>query len=101
MDEMIFENVLRHISVFASIIGILLGLDLLFGARFAILLKNRLDRAFYVDKAIARFFSSIKSTLDKPAVNIDDKIMSASARRAVGILFLIFSGLIIMLLRLV
>ena len=99
MDEVVFEHIVKYISISASIIGILIGVDLILGGKIALLLKKILDNVIYVDKQIAGFFSSIKKTLDKTAVNIDDKIMNANTRRIFGILFLFFSVIIIILLR--
>lgn len=101
MDEVTFENTIRSISMFAGVIGILLGLDLLAGAKTITALKKILEKDFRADESIAGFFSSIRKALDKPAINIDDKIMSGNAKKVSGILFLFLSVLIILLLKVV
>jgi len=77
VGEMTLLSVLRNISIFVSVVGILAGLDLLLGARVMSNLKNVLDKA----------------------VDIDKMIMKTKARVFLGALFLLLSALIILLIR--
>lgn len=77
MGEMTLLSVLRNISIFVSVVGILAGLDLLLGARVMSNLKNVLDKA----------------------VDIDKMVMNTKARVFLGALFLLLSALIILLIR--
>ena len=77
MGEMTLLSVLKNISIFVSVVGILAGLDLLLGARVMSNLKNVLDKA----------------------VDIDKMIMKTKMRVFLGALFLLLSALIILLIR--
>jgi len=77
VGEMTLLSVLRNISIFVSVVGILAGLDLLLGARVMSNLKNVLDKA----------------------VDIDKMIMKTKMRVFLGALFLLLSALIILLIR--
>ncbi len=48
MDEILFSKILRTIGMTAGIIGVLFGLDMIFGAKAAIALKRVLDRGIDV-----------------------------------------------------
>jgi len=52
MDEIVFMNILKNIFLSTGIIGILFGLDLIFGARLLLALKWVLDRMTDIDKKI-------------------------------------------------
>ena len=53
MDEVVFGNLLKNISLTVGVIGILVGADLILGARVIIYLKKILDRSTdIVDKTI-------------------------------------------------
>jgi len=78
MDELLLVGILRKISIFVSIVGILAGLDLLLGVRVMSALKRVLDRAVDFDKMI-----------------IDTKV-----RIFLGVLFLVISILMILVIKL-
>lgn len=81
MDEIVFVSFVKNISMFASIVGILAGLDLLFGARIIAVLQNALDKA--------------------TGISVDKAIVNPKVRAGLGTLFLILSVLMILLIRIV
>lgn len=54
MDEVLIAELLRKVSLVASAIGILVGLDLIFGAKAFIKIKQFLDRVYNFDNVISR-----------------------------------------------
>lgn len=54
MDEVLVAELLRKVSLIASAIGILVGLDLVFGAKIFIKVKQFLDRVYNFDNVISR-----------------------------------------------
>ena len=53
MNEVMFGNLMKYISITAGVIGTLVGLDLIFGAKAIRALKKVLDRSTdIVDKVI-------------------------------------------------
>lgn len=53
MDEIIFNNLMKYISITAGVIGTLVGIDLIFGAKATLALKKVLDKSIdIVDKTI-------------------------------------------------
>jgi len=71
MDELIIVAYLKKVALFASILSILVGLDLLSGAKIISNLKKILDMSFNLDKIIVRASSLFRKTLDT-YVNFDD-----------------------------
>lgn len=98
MDEAVFINILKNISIFASVVGILTGLDLLSGARVISRLRKILDKVFNVDQKILKILSAIREKLDY-GVYIDDVIIKSKSRIVLGVILLLFSILIILLIR--
>jgi len=78
MDELLFVGILRKISIFVSIVGVLAGLDLLFGVRG---------------------MSTLKRILAK-VVDFDKMIIDTKARIFLGVLFLVISILMILVIKL-
>jgi len=76
MDEVVLVTLVRNISIFASIVGLLAGLDLILGARITTTLKNILDKAM---------------------VNVDKAVFSVRVRITLGLLFVVISSLMILL----
>ncbi|MFH0738383.1 MAG: hypothetical protein V2A59_00795 [Candidatus Omnitrophota bacterium] len=77
MDEVILIALVRNISIFASIVGLLAGLDLILGARIT---------------------TTLKAVLDKAMVNVDKAVFSTKVRITLGLLFVIISSLMILLI---
>jgi hypothetical protein len=78
MDEVVFGTLLKNISLGIGIIGTLVGLDLIFGAKVFFALKKVLDRSTDV---------------------IDKTIINARAKKVFGITILLLSLLILFLSR--
>jgi hypothetical protein len=77
MDDVVFINLIRNISIFASAIGLLAGLDLILGARIT---------------------STLKNILDKAMINMDKAVFNTKVRITLGVLFILISGLMILLI---
>jgi len=97
MDETLFINIVKNTAIFASIVGILVGLDLLFAAKVICRLRKILDKVFNVDQKILRILSAIREKLDY-GVYIDDVIIKTKPRIILGTILLLFSILIILLI---
>ncbi len=77
MDDLVLINLVRNISIVASIIGLLAGFDLILGARIE---------------------STLRKVMDRVMINTDKKISSTRGRIIVGGLFILISGLMILLI---
>ncbi len=77
MDDVTLVNLVRNISIVASVIGLLAGFDLILGAKITSTLKNILDRAM---------------------INVDKAVFSTKLRVTLGVLFVLISGLMILLI---
>jgi hypothetical protein len=96
MDEVTFGNLIKNIALVAGILGFLVSLDLLCGARVIRVLKKILDRAFDLDKLIIRISSSFRKLLDS-MVNFDEAVITTKARVIWGVLFLAISVIMLSL----
>ena len=93
------SGVFQWIIYFISILGILLGLDLLLGAKITSSLRKVLDRmVLNVDKITIKISSLFRKTLDT-SINIDEKIVKTKARIILGFLFIAISVVMIFLVR--
>ncbi|MFA5114908.1 MAG: hypothetical protein WC469_02435 [Candidatus Omnitrophota bacterium] len=54
MDEVLIAELLRRISLVTSVIGILVGVDLIFGAKVFTKVKKFLDRVYNFDSVISK-----------------------------------------------
>lgn len=77
MDDLVLINLVRNISIVASIIGLLVGFDLILGARIE---------------------STLRKVMDRVMINMDKKISSTRGRIIAGGLFVLISGLMILLI---
>jgi len=77
MGDITVISLLKNISIFISVVGILAGLDLLLGMRV---------------------MSGLKKVLDK-AVDLDKMVINSNVRIFLGILFLLLSAVIILLIK--
>lgn len=92
MDEILYANILRMIGLVASITGIIIGVDLIFGGPIVNLAKRGLEKSFDFDKMIKR-------VLEK-SFDFDNKIITnPKVKRGLGIIFLIFSLIILLLIK--
>ncbi len=96
MNKTVF---LQYVIYFISTLGILMGLDLLLGAKITSNLKKILDaKILDIDKTILRISSYFKNTLDTN-IDIDEKIIKTRARIVSGSLFIIICVFMIFLAR--
>lgn len=77
MDEILFSQILKIISTVAGVIGVLFGVDLIFGAKMTRSLKRILDRG----------------------TDIIDRALVNHGKRVFGFVILILSLLILFLIR--
>ena len=92
-------RLLQYVIYFASTLGILFGLDLIFGAKVMSNLKKVLDRTVLnIDKAVINFFSYINNSVDT-SIDIDSKIIKSKARVILGVLFIAICVVMILLAR--
>jgi len=75
MDEIIFGEILKRISLFGIIVGLLTGLDLLTGARVISIFNKITSKRFLLDDAI-----------NNPRTRVN-----------LGIIFLVVCGLLVFL----
>ncbi len=54
MDEVLLAQILRNVSLGISLIGILVGLDLVLGAKAILTVKRFFDRAYNFDQVITK-----------------------------------------------
>ena len=79
---------LQYTIYFVSTLGILVGLDLLLGAKITSNSKKILDKTILdVDKTIVSISSHFKDTLDT-SIDIDQKIIKSKGRIVFGSLFI-------------
>lgn len=97
MDEIVFINIVKNVSLFAGMVGIVAGLDLLSGAKIISALRKVLDKVFNIDQSIIRISSALRKKLDSSAVYIDDAIIKTKLRVVLGGTLLFFSALILLL----
>lgn len=97
MEGILSLGFIKEICIFIGLIGILVGLDLICGAKITTFLKNILDKtAFILDSLIIRIAVSFKRTLDI-GVNFDEIIINSNAKIILGIFLLALSIIIIIL----
>ncbi|MFH1678639.1 MAG: hypothetical protein ABH914_03365 [Candidatus Omnitrophota bacterium] len=89
MDEMLYVNLLKAIAISASVLGLLIGLDLLIGAPAVTFLKKVLEKSYDFDNAIKRV---LEKTYDFEKIIINPKI-----KKGIGIAFLCLSLIIFLL----
>ncbi|MFC1657825.1 hypothetical protein ACFL1D_00390 [Candidatus Omnitrophota bacterium] len=90
MDVVLYTNILKGIGLTASIGGVLIGIDLIFGGPIISISKRALEKSFDFDKWV-------KGVLDK-SFDFDKVITNAKTRKTLGILFLAFALVIILLI---
>lgn len=97
MNEKLFMDIFRSISIFGAILSFLVGLDLLFGARVICALRKVLDKMVNIDQTIIKILSGARERLDR-GLYIDDAIIKTKARVILGAILLLLSMLIILLI---
>jgi len=96
MTKVIF---LQNVIYIVSTLGILVGADLLLGAKITANLNKMLDKTVVdFDKIITNAFSNIRKTVDS-SIYIDDKIIKTNSKRGIGFLFIVICAVLIYLAR--
>ena len=92
-------GLLQNVIYFIGTLGILVGLDLLLGAKITSNLKKILDRRILnVDEIMIKISSFFRKTVDT-SIDIDEKIVKTKARAILGLLFIAICAAIIFLAR--
>jgi hypothetical protein len=90
---------LQNVIYVISALGILMGIDLLLGARATANFNKKLDKmVFDFDQTLTKFFSHCKKKLEW-TVNIDTKIIHSNIKLILGTLFIIISVVLFFLAR--
>lgn len=96
MNKVIF---LQNLIYIISILGILMGIDLLLGAKITSNLNKTLNQTILdFDNLMAKFLSYFRKTVDV-SINIDENIIKTKARVILGFLFIIICAVLIYLAR--
>jgi len=96
MHRVFFLQVIIYII---STLGILMGIDLLLGAKITSRLNKILDRTILdFDTIIAGFLSRFRKAVDS-TINIDEKIIKTRQRMVLGVLFIAICVFLIFLAR--
>jgi hypothetical protein len=78
MEWTTFESIVKNIGIFASIVGLLVGLDLLVGAKVT---------------------TALRKTLDRKLIDFDKAVTSNKTRFVLGVLYVILAVVIILLIK--
>jgi hypothetical protein len=89
MDAIMYTHILRSVALVASILGLLVGLDLLFGGPIVTVSKRILDRSFDLEKWLKR-------TLER-SFNFDKIITNPKIKIGLGVAFLVLSLIMLLL----
>jgi len=91
VDKMDWLRLLQKAIYFISTLGILVGLDLLLGAKIISNSKKFLDKTILdVDRIIVKISSLFRKTVDT-RIDIDEKIIRPKARIIAGLLLITVS----------
>jgi len=89
MSEIIYTNLLKGFGLTASMAGLLIGVDLIFGGPIIAVSKRALERSFDFDKWL-------REKLDR-SINFDKVITNPKVRLKLGIVFFALSLVIFLL----
>ena len=96
MDRIRF---LQNMIYVISTLGILMGIDLILGAKITSNLNKTLNRTVLdLDKLIASVLSHFKKVVDL-SINIDKKLIKTESRMILGFLFIAVSVVLIFIAR--
>ncbi len=96
MDQVRF---LQNVIYIISTLGILMGIDLLFGAKITSNLNKMLNKTVLdFDKIVTKISSYFRKTVDT-SIYIDEKIIKTKSRIILGFLFIIICVVLIYLVR--
>ena len=90
---------LQNVIYIISTLGILMGIDLLLGAKITSNLNKTLDKTILdFDKIVAQISSHLRKTVDT-TINIDNKILETKSRIILGVLFIVICSTLIFIAR--
>jgi len=90
---------LQNVIYIISTLGILMGIDLLLGAKITSNLNKTLNKTVLdLDKIIANILFYFRKTVDS-TINIDEKIIKTKTRMVLGVLFIAICVVLIFLAR--
>ena len=90
---------LQNVIYIISILGIMMGIDLLLGAKVTSNLNKKLNKTVLdFDILVAGALSCFRKTLDT-SVNIDEKIIKTKTRVILGVLFIAICAVLILVAR--
>lgn len=99
MDEMVLLAIMKKIMLVAGVLGIMVGIDLVLGAKITTKLKKILDgMVFNADKVIIKISSLFRETVDT-GINVDEKIIKGKTRVIIGAVFIVLSVFMIFVLK--
>lgn len=88
MEDAVLLEMGRIVGLSAGVVGILVGIDLLCGARVLLALKRFFDRTFDIDELIIRATSTFRKTLDS-VFNSDEVLLKGRRRVVLGIALIV------------
>lgn len=94
MDELMYVTILKSVGLVASIVGVIIGLDLILGARVTSLLKRVLERSYDFDKTLRNVSDKLNKSFE-----FDKVVSSPRVKVALGLIFFGFSLIILLLIR--
>ncbi|MCX5697867.1 MAG: hypothetical protein NTU54_07895 [Candidatus Omnitrophica bacterium] len=84
---------LRILNLFFSFVGILVGLDLILGARVLTWAGKTLNKSLPFDKTLIKALSNVKNLLDKE-ISLDKALFNTKIRFVTGILIILLAGIL-------
>jgi hypothetical protein len=84
---------LRLFNIFISCVGILLGVDMIFGARILSWAGWLLNKSLAFDKALIKTLSTFKGRMDKE-VSLEKAIFNTKIRFVLGIILMVLAGIL-------
>ena len=92
MEATIYINFLKTMGYVCSILGVIVGIDLILGARVTSSMKRILEKSYDLEGALKR-------ALEHKTFEFDKIVDTPRAKMALGIIFFGFSIVIFLLLR--
>lgn len=99
MDAVLYINLVKGIAFFAGMVGLIAGIDLLFGVRLLKVAKGAVEKAVDFDRILVKAASRLRQRLDRKVGDLDEKIANPQVRIILGSLFIVLSAVILMLVR--
>ncbi len=99
MDLALFFNVVRGVALFAGVIGLIAGLDLVLGVRLIGKTKEVVDKVIDFDRTLIKACSALRRKLDSKALDLDAAILNSPLRVAFGTALIVLSLFILLFVR--